>query len=83
MNKGLILRRLFDARYKLESGLPSLSPLSRSNILLNKIDAKFYTRQGNNITRGRYWNRDKEGKYKEFDESITLLPDEFKGQGNL
>ncbi len=40
-----------------------------------------YSRNSQNILRNRYWYRNKDGQYKEYNESITVIPEEFKEQG--
>lgn len=47
------------------------------------INVCSYSRKSNNILRNKYWYRNPDGQYKEFNESITVLPDEFKEQGNI
>ena len=42
-----------------------------------------YARKNNAILQGRYWYREKDGRYKEYNESITLIPEEFKDQGKV
>ena len=36
-----------------------------------------------NILRNRYRHRNKDGSFKDYNESITLLPEEFKHQGTF
>ena len=55
-----------------------LSKLSASATL---VQAKNYSKKPNNILRDRYWDRNRDGSYKEYNESITVLPEEFKEQG--
>lgn len=42
---------------------------------------KCYSNKSKNILRSRYWARNKDGTNKEYNESITLIPEEFKDQG--
>ncbi len=43
-----------------------------------------YSRKvGNGILRSKYWARNQDGTYKDYNESITILPEEFADQGSL
>ena len=45
------------------------------------VALQFKSYSGKNITRNKYWDRNPDGTYKEFNESITVLPKEFADQG--
>lgn len=48
-------------------------------VFCQRVDS--YSRRGSNILRGKYWFRNPDGTYKEHDESVTVLPEEFADQG--
>lgn len=50
------------------------------DLLRNSTQVCAYSRNSKNIMRNRYWYRNQDGSYKEYNESITVLPDEFKDQ---
>lgn len=56
-----------------------LMPKCLNTACLNQTQA--YSKRSKNILRSRYWARNKDGTNKEYNESITLIPDEFKDQG--
>ena len=63
--------------------------LFRSNLLrncnnksnINKTFINEYSRRATNILRNRYVHRNKDGSYKEYNETITLIPERYKDQG--
>ena len=67
------MNHLFKSIKKLSS-----SSSSSSSSIINVCS---YSRKSNNILRNRYWYRNPDGQFKEYNESITVLPDEFKEQG--
>ena len=56
------------------SSLANVAP-----VFYQRVDT--YSRRGSNILRGKYWFRNLDGTYKEHNESITVLPEEFADQG--
>ena len=61
--------------------LKSLTSFVSSSVLL--VQAEAYSRKaGSGILRGKYWARNQDGTYKDYNESITILPEEFAEQGN-
>lgn len=47
---------------------------------VNRVLSAAYSTRGKNILRNRYPHRNKDGTYKEFNESITVVPEEFAQQ---
>ena len=48
-----------------------------------RIDSEQFYKQTKNILRNRYQHREKDGKYKVFNETITILPKEYEAQGTF
>ena len=48
---------------------------------INKIFVNEYSRASGNILRNRYVHRNKNGSFKEYNESITIIPEKYKNQG--
>lgn len=57
----------------------SLALANVAPVFCRRVDS--YSRRGSNILRGKYWFRNPDGTYKEHNESITVLPEEFADQG--
>ena len=58
----------------------SLIVTSARNLVVHQ-QVGFYSKRSSNILRGKYWFRNQDGTYKEHDESVTVLPEEFADQG--
>ncbi len=53
------------------------------NCFNKSLSTARYSNKTRNIIRNRYYYRNKDGSYKEYNESITVLPEEFKDQGKF
>ena len=71
--------------------LSSINNAQKNSFLNGKLDKSFlnlmpfnvsYSNQSKNILRNRYQHRNKDGSFKEYNESITILPKEYEEQGN-
>jgi hypothetical protein len=51
-------------------------------LIVNQSYLNYSTRGVRNILRNRYNYRNQDGSFKEYNESITLIPKEFEHQGN-
>ena len=51
------------------------------NSFLNQIYMAEYSKRSKDILRNRYVHRNKDGSFKEFNETVTILPKEYEEQG--
>lgn len=60
-------------------------PILNRTILItaNSKSARNYSRNVKHILRNRYPHRNMDGTYKEYNETITIVPKEFEKQGIL
>jgi hypothetical protein len=56
---------------------------SASKLFLINQSSNYSTRGVRNILRNRYSYRNNDGSFKEYNESVTLIPKEFEHQGIL
>ena len=61
----------------------SLTSQSLVNSILNHPLRVAYSTRSKNVLRNRYPFRNKDGSFKEYNETITIVPKEYEEQGNF